>query len=162
MMCHELIERLPLAEILCVKNKNRVNFAKIKKYWDSKLSKINISDGIEEYQNKRFESGTQEREFLEKYNIPVLPITEKLIYSYDYGDGWEVPDVSADILEEVTARHRPVCIAKDGIELVDDVGGIGGFCRMLQTIYEADMDDEEEWEERLVQSRHYRRISYTL
>ncbi len=65
---------------------------------------------------------------MEKYNIPVLPITEKLIYSYDYGDGWEVPDVSADILEEVTARHRPVCIAKDGIELVDDVGGIGGFC----------------------------------
>ena len=93
------------------------------------------------------------------------------IYSYDNGDGWEVliscenayklddegiwtdmngeaPDVSADHLEEVIARHRPVCIAKDGIELVDDVGGIGGFCRMLQTIYEADMDDEEEWEER--------------
>lgn len=170
-MCHELIERLPLAEILCVKNHNKVNFAKIRKYLNSKLSKIDVNDAIEEYQNKRFRSGKQERDFLEIYNIPVLPITEKLIYSYDYGDGWEVliscenaykqdeegvwkglnaetPDVSVDNLEEIIARHRPICIDKDGIELVDDVGGIRGFCEMLQTIYEADMDDEEEREER--------------
>lgn len=138
---------------------------------NSKLSKNDVNDAIEEYQNKRFRSGKQERDFLEIYNIPVLPITEKLIYSYDYGDGWEVliscenaykqdeegawkdmnaetPDVSVDNLEEIIARHRPICIDKDGIELVDDVGGIRGFCEMLQTIYEADMDDEEEREER--------------
>mgnify|MGYP002544693834 CR=1 FL=1 len=37
---------------------------------------------------------------------------------------------------------------KDGIELVDDVGGIRGFCDMLRTIYEADPDDEEAADER--------------
>lgn len=170
-MCHELIERLPLTEILCVKNKNKVSFAEVKKYLDSKLSRIDVNEGIEGYHNKRFGSGRQEREFLETYNIPVLPITEQLIYSYDYGDGWKVliscenaykldeegawkdrnaetPDVSVDNLEEVIVKHRPVCIDKDGIELVDDVGGIGGFCEMLETIYETDMNDEEAREER--------------
>lgn len=38
-------------------------------------------------------------------------------------------------------------IEKDGIELVDDVGGIYGFCRMLQTIYETDTGIEEDREE---------------
>lgn len=170
-ICHELIERLPLAEILCVKNKGNVDFAKIRKYLDSKLSKIDVNNMIEEYKNKKFSSMKAEQAFLGKYNIPVLPITEQLIYSYDYGAGWEVlisseniykqdetgvwrdmngeiPDVPADNLEEIAAKHRPVCIAKDGIELVDDVGGIGGFCRMLQTIYECNTDDEEGLEER--------------
>lgn len=37
-------------------------------------------------------------------------------------------------LEDVISDYRPVCIRKDGIELVDDVGGIYGFCDMLRTI----------------------------
>lgn len=51
-------------------------------------------------------------------------------------------------LEEVLAKHRPICIDKDGIELVDDVGGIGGFCRMLKTIYEADIYNDDDMGER--------------
>ncbi len=170
-MCDELIERLPLAEILCVKNKSEVDFAKIKEYLDAKLAEFDVEDVIEDYENKRFHSRKSKREFLEGYNIPACPITEELIYRYDYGDGWsviircdnrynqdetgvwrdingEIPDVSLDTLEEIVDRHRPICIEKDGIELVDDVGGIGGFCRMLRTIYEADVHDEEEMEER--------------
>ena len=79
-------------------------------------------------------------------------------YSYDYGDGWEVKitcdgmlskdEIEQGIIEEVIEKHRPVCIAKDGIELVDDVGGIHGFCEMLETIYECDFYDEEAVEER--------------
>lgn len=57
------------------------------------------------------------------------------MYRYDYGDGWEVI---------ITCENK---YEKDGIELVDDVGGVGGFCRMLETIYEADLKDEEEREE---------------
>ena len=106
-----------------------------------------------------------------KYDIPVSPVTEQLIYSYDYGDGWKVfincenvyaqnadgdwkdsngenaDDLEND-LDKVIAKYCPICIEKDGIELVDDVGGIYGFCRMLQTIYEADTDIEEDREER--------------
>ena len=108
---------------------------------------------------------------MDDYNVPVLPVTEELIYSYDYGDGWEVLITCEEIyeqrrmgmwtgvngdevrlfvdeLEEVIAKHRPICIEKDGIELVDDVGGIGGFCRMLRTIYGTDFHNEEEVQER--------------
>ena len=51
-------------------------------------------------------------------------------------------------MEEITGKHRPICIDKDGIELVDDVGGIGGFCDMLQIINETNMNNEVEREER--------------
>lgn len=170
-MCHELIERVPLEDVLSVRNKTEVNLAEVRKYINMELSKIDVGNAIEEYKDKRFGSMKREQEFLAKYNIPTLPITEQLHYSYDYGDGWEVlitcenayklnvadlwkdvdgneADVSVDNLEEVIVKHRPICIAKDGIELVDDVGGIGGFCRMLQNIYECNKDDEEEPEER--------------
>lgn len=172
-MCHELIERLPLAEVLCVKNKTLCDFSKIKKHLDSELSQIDVDEAIEEYEKKRFTSKKQEQDFLGRYNIPVLPVTEQLIYNYDYGDGWEVliscenaynqeetgtwrdmngeeiTAVPANTLDEIMAKHRPTCIEKDGIELVDDVGGIGGFCRMLRTIYETDVNDEEAMEERV-------------
>lgn len=165
-MCHELIERLPVSDVLCMKDSKVDNFAEIKKYIESKIMQCNVDDAIEEYERRRFGSFKQEREFLDSYNIPVLPVTEQLIYSYDYGDGWEVlitcenvyqcdeagvwtekvdedKNIPVDLLEEIIAKHRPICIEKDGIELVDDVGGIGGFCSMLKTIYEADIHDEE-------------------
>lgn len=171
MMCHELIERLKLSDILCLKNSGSVNFSDIKKHIKRELSNCRTHDAIEEYHSKRFGSFKQKREFFESYNIQVLPVTEQLIYSYDYGDGWEVlitcEDIYekseagawigangdeitllADSLEEILAKHRPICIEKDGIELVDDVGGIDGFCRMLRTIYEADIYNDEDMQER--------------
>jgi len=171
MTCHELLERLPLAEILCVKGENKVKFAEIREYLDSQLSNLDLHEMIGEYKNTRFKSRKKEQEFLEKYDFPVYPVTEQLVYRYDYGDGWKVligcenaykqgenglwkdingkiPDVSVENLQEVAIKHRPVCIQKDGIELVDDVGGIHGFCEMLQTIYECDMNSEESSEER--------------
>lgn len=170
-MCDELLERLPLSEVLCVKNNSKTDFAEIRKYLDSELIKIDVEDALSEYEMRRFRSEKKEQEFLEDYNIPVLPITEQLIYRYDYGDGWkvliscentykqdetgiwkdingEIPEIETENLEMVTEKHRPVCVEKDGIELIDDVGGIGGFCRMLQTIYEVPWNDEEGMEER--------------
>ena len=90
----------------------------------------------------------------------VLPVTDKLIYRYDYGDGWEVmitllPDYR-DLLEtgRVTAlqlseaektvkgSHKPVCLYRDGLSVMDDTGGLGGFIDFLKTINE-DEDAEE-------------------
>ena len=45
--------------------------------------------------------------------------------------------------------HRPICIAKDGIELVDDISGISGFCEMLQTIYGYSEENAEELKEKM-------------
>lgn len=169
--CYELLERLPLADLLYVQNCEMVDVKKVREYLESRLKYVDVEDGIEEYQRRNFSSRKQEREFLEKYNMQVLPITDELIYRYDYGDGWKVkircddvyrqeeegiwnaakgnvPNELYEDLNEVVTKYRPVCIAKDGIELVDDVGGIRGFCDMLQMICEADVRREEEWNER--------------
>ena len=153
--CHELLERLPLASLLYIEENS---IAEAKKYAKRQLNEVCFEEVYEQYENTCFGSIKKQQEFLEKYNIDVLPITHQLNYSYDYGDGWEVKitcegtyqkdEIEQGIFEEVIERHRPVCIAKDGIELVDDVGGIHGFCRMLETIYECDFDDEEVVEER--------------
>lgn len=171
MICYELIERLPLMDVLSLPNTKKEDSKRIRDYIDKKTSKFDINSAIEQYQNTRFKSVKQEREYLEQYNIETLPITDLLHYSYDYGDGWEVLiscemayrsnekgewkdaegnvlECLAEDLEMVVKKHRPICIAKDGLELVDDVGGLGGFCRMLNVIYGCDINDEEALEEK--------------
>lgn len=41
----------------------------------------------------------------------------------------------AEMLRVVVKRKMPVCLSSDGICLLDDVGGIYGFIKMLKTIY---------------------------
>lgn len=153
---HELLERLPITSLMYTGQENSI--AEAKEHAKNQLNKICFEDIYEQYERTYFKSRKQRREFLEKYNINVLPVTHLLNYSYDYGDGWKVKitcdgvlskdEIEQSIFEEVIEKHRPLCIAKDGIELVDDVGGIHGFCEMLETIYECDFYDEEAVEER--------------
>ena len=153
---HELLERLPITSLMYTGQENSI--AEAKEHAKNQLNKICFEDIYEQYESTNFKSRKQRREFLEKYNINVLPVTHLLNYSYDYGDGWKVKitcdgvlskdEIEQSIFEEVIEKHRPLCIAKDGIELVDDVGGIHGFCEMLETIYECDFYDEEAVEER--------------
>lgn len=90
----------------------------------------------------------------------IKPITNKLVYSYDYGDGWQVDitliqeygmDAQA-IEDEVVARvvetHKSICIAKDGLNVLDDCGNVSGYVDMLRTIHEGEKDeamDMKEW-----------------
>jgi len=84
----------------------------------------------------------------------VFPIARELIYNYDFGDNWEVfiikksdcnellenGDISKEELEyaesTVISKHIPVCIYKEGVNVLDDVGGLGGFAEFLERIYE--------------------------
>ncbi len=90
----------------------------------------------------------------------MTPVTKKIIYKYDFGDGWEInitkiddctdllesSDITDEILEEasktVIENHKPVCIYKKGSYIMDDVGGMGGYYDFLKTIYEG--EDKEE------------------
>ncbi|HHT95669.1 MAG TPA: hypothetical protein P5064_08245 [Clostridia bacterium] len=83
----------------------------------------------------------------------MLPVTHKLSYEYDYGDGWtvditrvrdvyclsELGLISEDELQSamdiVPIIHRPVCLVTNGGPVLDDVGGMYGYCRMLETIF---------------------------
>lgn len=55
-----------------------------------------------------------------------------LIYKYDYGDGWTIHITKIDEVESVKEVH---CIAADGLNVLDDVGGVGGFCEFLKGIH---------------------------
>lgn len=86
----------------------------------------------------------------------LFPITKELIYNYDFGDNWIVKItkhqncddlLKQNIIDEyeleeakdtVLSKHKPVCINKDGISVLDDVGGLSGFADFLGIIYEGE------------------------
>jgi hypothetical protein len=90
----------------------------------------------------------------------IFPVTHKLIYNYDFGDDWTITitkekdckellqkcyiskDELLDAEATVLTKHKPVCIHKDGVFVLDDVGGLHGFIRFLKEIYEG--EDKEE------------------
>jgi len=83
----------------------------------------------------------------------VMPITTELLYCYDYGDGWEVDItlvrefgkdshiVDDETAAKVIADRKPICIAKDGLNVLDDCGNVHGYIDMLHTIHEGDRDE---------------------
>lgn len=81
------------------------------------------------------------------------PVAHELIYEYDYGDGWEVRITVSDIAyndeekEFVCQNYLPRCICKDGLNVLDDVGGMWGYRDFLVTIHEGSEEEQEEMRE---------------
>jgi hypothetical protein len=88
-------------------------------------------------------------------DLPTFPLTSRLTYVYDYGDGWtvEITAVRRVAPEELAGiPHLPFCVGADGIQVMDDVGGISGFADFLRTIHEGtskDIAESREWAENL-------------
>lgn len=82
--------------------------------------------------------------------IDAKPVVNELVYEYDYGDGWEVRITlsEATYTEEekdfVCLNYRPCCIRKDGLNVLDDVGGIWGYRDFLVTIHEGSEEEQKE------------------
>ena len=92
-----------------------------------------------------------------EYNPKLEPLFNTIYYEYDYGDGWCVKisiiekydeelisqqDEELKVLiDSVKSKQAPRCIASDGLNVLDDVGGIGGFHDMLLIL---EGDDQEE------------------
>lgn len=100
----------------------------------------------------------------------VHPFTDMLYYNYDFGDDWHVQITASDNVEDLIqsdrltaeeweeaklqlhSKHRPVCIAQDGLPVFDDVGNIHGYAAFLRCInrdarknYIADEDDNSSY-----------------
>ncbi len=81
------------------------------------------------------------------------PVAHELVYEYDYGDGWEVRITVSDIeytdeeKEFVCQNYRPRCICKDGLSVLDDVGGMWGYRDFLVTIHEGSEEEQIEMRE---------------
>ena len=90
-----------------------------------------------------------------------LPFTDVLYYTYDFGDDWTVRITASrnceDLMEQLSQKeldkaqikcreiYRPVMIARDGLFVMDDMGGLHGYLDFLQTINPdlESMDSEE-------------------
>jgi len=100
-----------------------------------------------------------------EYNPKLDPLFDTLYYEYDYGDGWcvkitviekydaksirklsgseQADEELRENIELVRTKQAPRCVATDGLNVLDDVGGIGGFHDMLK-ILEGDDSEEKE------------------
>lgn len=93
-------------------------------------------------------------------------ITKELFYEYDFGDEWTVKITGsfncADMIEEglvtqeeldaanlqVRNTYRPVMIARDGTDLVDDMGGYGMIRCFLRAINDDKSMDNEMYDDK--------------
>lgn len=58
--------------------------------------------------------------------------------------GREVTGEELERILTVTRKQKPICIAWDGLKLVEDVGGIYGFCDFLKIINGPDPEEKED------------------
>ena len=76
------------------------------------------------------------------YLDDLLPQTREMVYSYDYGDGWEIR-ITVLNQKESFASDVPFCWDGDGDAPPEDVGGEGGFERFLQALDNPSHEDYE-------------------
>ena len=73
----------------------------------------------------------------------IFPRTRTAVYSYDYGDGWEI-----DVKVVKTIKHRdhdePLVLDGDGAAPPEDVGGPAGYADFLRTINGENGPEREE------------------
>lgn len=69
-------------------------------------------------------------------------LTDRLEYLYDFGDGWRVditrpaiPEGMEKVARKVERNDSPICVAKSGLMLVDDVGGTFGYTEFLRCVF---------------------------
>ncbi|MEG0461409.1 DUF6429 family protein [Gordonibacter sp.] len=80
------------------------------------------------------------RDSTKTYLDDFFPATRTTLYSYDYGDGWEI---TIELLNQGEKIHqdRPICWSGNGDAPPEDVGGEGGFAHFLRV--RDDESDEE-------------------
>ena len=100
---------------------------------------------------------------IEKKDICLAPVTSPILnmlhYRYDYGDNWNVKIVATACYKtqedyessgnpiEPLRDHRPVCVKADALPVCDDVGGIYGYCNLLEAIHGDDLEEKESMKE---------------
>lgn len=144
---NQLLERLPIGQVLAVSDERR----KKEPYCtDTFEDFLNNSLKAEIFQI--IKSGKDEPEMQPGIHC----CTDVLHYEYDFGDSWLIK-ITADkdcckllrsgrvneaavekAVKAVCEEERPVCIAADGLPVLDDVGGIDGYIRFLRGINKED------------------------
>ena len=75
----------------------------------------------------------------------VMPVTEKSVMERQTivdRQGHPVQGELRDLVASVIAKCRPVCTWLSGLNVMDDVGGVFGYCDFLQTIHGSDEEEK--------------------
>ncbi len=77
----------------------------------------------------------------------IVPATKEHYLESTEGYDQQNKPVSNEVrkqIAQVVTTYRPLCIFADGLNVMDDVGGISGFCHFLVSIHEGSQDEKEE------------------
>jgi len=86
--------------------------------------------------------GEDEEEFTLAEVCP--KVKSKLIYEYDFGDGWEHTIEVQKIVEPKPGVEYPLCLGGRKACPPEDCGGIWGYYELLETIADPDADDHDD------------------
>lgn len=95
---------------------------------------------------------------IEDAQVSAVPVSDTLVYEYDFAEGWKVNITAVeeikfdwdykmaldendiiipetfDLVDSVD-RRGAVCISSDGLPVMDDVGGMYGYCEFLRALH---------------------------
>ncbi len=159
-----ILERLPIQSVLAAGGGRLPSDCSAEER--KKIEEEMMRSGYEVYQDveKYIKCMLSEQIDSPEQQVCPLPFTDVLFYNYDFGDDWKIRITASENCEDLVESgritqaeldrahvkcrevYRPVLIAKDGENLVEDVGGVYGFAEFLQTINPKmqDMTPEEE------------------
>ena len=72
---------------------------------------------------------------------------EKIVYEYDFGDGWEHEIILEKILPIDEEKKYPVCLTGKNNCPPEDCGGIWGYSDLLEILKHPDHEEYEEYSE---------------
>lgn len=132
---NELLERIPVGQLIGLEQTNSEELTALLRSslqsFDENLKELSAC-------NERRDDEARAA-LVRKTDYPVLPLSDCLLYRYDYGDDWTVKitvveEVEGELRNQVLNEERPICMAADGLPVMDDVGGIGGYCELLKVV----------------------------
>lgn len=68
---------------------------------------------------------------------------DRLVYEYDFGDGWRHELLLEQIFPVNPDRSYPLCVAGAGARPLEDVGGVGGYEEFLRAINDPQHEEHE-------------------
>lgn len=142
---NRLLERLSVEEVFALHDRG-IN--------DVMFKGDKVPESFEEFMDEDLQYDIETYQAVDTPNLqPIIgPLTDTLYFNYDFGDNWYVKITgsfgAADLVEsgritqkeleeavlQLLTKYRPVCIAQDGLSVLDDVGGLDGFVQFLNGI----------------------------
>ena len=86
-------------------------------------------------------------ETINERNVPLDKIAvegDKLIYEYDFGDGWEHELLVEQVLPAEKGKRYPLCLAGQRACPPEDCGGPWGYEHLLEVLSDPKHEDHEE------------------